>query len=112
MSVEHVRRQRAGDRADDEDRDADQHRDPPAMDVAELAVERRHRGRGQEIDGDDPGQMLEVAELAPDGRQRRGDDGLVEGREEHGEKDADEDRADLGCGVSGRRQGIRQSGGP
>ena len=98
-----VGRQRAGDGADDEDRDADQHGDAPAVGIAELAVERRHGGGGQEIDRHDPGQVLEVAELAADGRQRRRDDGLVERRQEHGEHDAEDDRADLGMAQGGRR---------
>ena len=41
----------------------DQHHGAPAVDVAELAVERRHRRRGQQIGGDHPGQVLEVVEV-------------------------------------------------
>ena len=73
----------------------------PAVDVAELAVERRHRGGGEQVGGDDPGQVLDVAELAADGRQRGRDDGLVERRQEHRQHQAEDDRADR-CGVDGR----------
>ena len=71
------------------------------MGVAELAIERRRDGGGQEIRGDHPGKMLEIAELAPDGRQRGGDDGLVERGQQQRHHEADDDRADLGAGVSG-----------
>ena len=93
---EHGRRQGTGDRAEDEHRDGDQDGDPPAVSVAELPVEGRHGGGGEEIDGHHPGQVLEVAELAADGRQRRGDDGLVERCEQHRQHDAEDDPADLG----------------
>ena len=33
---------------------------PPAMDVAQLAVERRHRGRADQIGGYHPGQVVEI----------------------------------------------------
>ncbi len=92
---QHARRERAGHRAQDEDRDPDQHGDPPAMDVAELAVEGRHGRGGQEIGRHHPGQVLQIAEVPADGRQGRGDDGLVEGRQEHGQHEAQDDGADL-----------------
>ena len=91
----HARRQRAGDRAGDEQADRDQHHHAPAVDVGELAVERRHRGAGDEIGGHHPGQVAEVAEVLADGGQRGGDDGLVERAEEHRQHDAEDDRADF-----------------
>ncbi len=104
---EHGRRQRAGDGSGDEDRNADQHGDAPAVGIADLAVERRHGGGGQKIDRHDPGQVLQVAELAADGRQCRRDDGLVERRQEHGEQDAEDDRADLGMAEGGSRTALQ-----
>ena len=92
----HVGRERAGDRADQEDDDGEKHHAPPAVDVGQLAEQRRHRGVGEQIRGHHPGQVLDVAERAPDGRQRRRHDGLLERREEHGEQDADHDGADRG----------------
>ena len=61
------------------------------MDVSELAEQRRHRGDGEQIDGDDEREVLDIGERAADGRQRRRHDGLLQRREEHGEQDADDD---------------------
>ena len=47
----------------DEDRDADQQHDAPPVDIGEFAVERRHHRGGDEIGGDDPGQILRIAEI-------------------------------------------------
>ncbi len=85
--------ERAGERARDEGADPDQKDQPAAMDVAELAVERGHRGRGQKVGGHHPGQVRGIAELATDGRQRGRDDRLVERRQQHRQQDADHDRA-------------------
>ena len=92
----HRRRQRAGDRAGDEQADRDHHHDAAAVDVGELAVERRHRGAGEQVGRHHPRQFAEIAEMHADGRQRGGDDGLVERAEEHRQHDADDDGADLG----------------
>ena len=81
---------------DEEDDDRHQHHPPPAVDVGELAEQRRHRGGGQEIGGHHPATVLDVGERAPDGRQRRRDDGLLQRREEHRQQDADHDGADGG----------------
>ncbi len=97
--------ERAGDRAQDEQRDAGQQHGAAAVDVAELAVERRHRGRAQQVGGDHPRQVVEVAQLAADGRQCRRDDGLVERAQEHRQHDADQDAADRG--MIERRRGRR-----
>lgn len=109
---DHARRQRAGDRADEEQADGDQQHRPRAVDIGELADQRRHRGAGQQIGGDDPGKAFEVAELRADGGQRRRDDGLVKRAEEHCEHDADDDRTDLGvierCCHVVRRTGVHR----
>ncbi len=91
----HARSQRAGERTGNEDPDPDEQDDAAAIGVRELAVEGRDRRRGQEVDRHDPGQMLEVAEIASDRGQRRRDDGLIERRQEHGQQDPDQDLQDL-----------------
>ena len=50
----HVRRQRADHRADDEQAERRDDHGAAAIDVAERAEHRRHRGRGQQIGGDHP----------------------------------------------------------
>ena len=94
---------------------AGQHHGAAAIDVGELAVERRDRRGGQKIGGDDPGQILEIVELAADRGHRGGDDGLIEGSEKHRQHQADDDRADsawLGIRASRRRRGSgRRPGG-
>ena len=102
------------DGAGDEQADRGEQHRAPAMDVGKLAVERRHRRRGQEIGGDDPRQALEIGEMAADGRKRRGDDGLVQRREERRQHQSEEDGADFG--MAHRRRpvgdGIAASGAP
>ena len=92
----HGGRQRAGDRTEDEDAHAGQQDAAAAVDVGQLAEQRRHRRRAQEIGRDHPGQALDVAEMNPDGRQGRGDDGLLQRAQEHGEHDAGDDLVDRG----------------
>ena len=63
--------------------------------VAELAVERRHDGLGEEVRRDDPREVREAAELADDRRQRGGDDRRIERREQHREHEPAEDHQHL-----------------
>jgi hypothetical protein len=93
---QHGRRERAGGRADHEDGDAGEQGHAPPVDVAELAVERRHGRRGEEVGRDDPGQVRDIVQVAPDRRQGGGDDRLIERRQQHRQHDADYDRPDLG----------------
>ena len=79
-------------RADQEDQDRGQEHRLAAVHVAELSVQRRRRRRGQQVGRDDPGQVLETAEVADDRRQRGGDDRLVERGQEHAEHQRGEDR--------------------
>ena len=64
---------------------------PSAADVGNLAVERRHRRRRQQVAGDDPGQILLVAERAADRGHGWCDDRLIERGEQHRQKDATDD---------------------
>jgi hypothetical protein len=65
------------------------------MHVAQLAVERRDRGRSQQIGGDHPGQILDLAEAAADSGQSGGHDGLVERAQINRQHDAKDDLADF-----------------
>ena len=85
---------RTPDRADGEQRDGHQEHRPPAVDVAELPVERSHRGRRHQIGGHHPRQALDIGEFAPDRRQGRRNDRLVKRAEKHGEHDSENDLAD------------------
>ena len=108
---EHRGGKRAGNRPDDEDANAKKKDAAPAVDVAELAIERCHRRGAQEVGARYPRQVLEVAELAPDRRHGGGDDRLVESGQEHGEHDPDHDRADGGMvqrGCRGVRVGVHR----
>jgi hypothetical protein len=51
-----------------------------------------------EVCGDHPRDVRCAAEIADDGRQRRTDDGLIQGGEEHAHRDDRED--DVATGVS------------
>ena len=77
---------------------ASEHHAAAAVDVGQLAVERRRHRRGEQIGGDHPGQVGEIVEVAPDGRQRRRHDGLVERAQEHRQQDAAEHLAHLRLG--------------
>ena len=79
-----------------------------AVDVGELAVERRDGGRGEQIGGDDPGEVLDVRIGAPDGGERGRHDRLVERREEHRQHQAEQDAADGGM-IEARGRSRRRS---
>ena len=91
----HVWRQRAQHRAGDEQAQRHDDHGAAAVDVAERAEHRRHRGRCQQIGRYHPGQAGDVIELAADGRQRGGDDGLVERGQKHRQHQAHQDGADF-----------------
>ena len=75
------------------------------MNVAEFAVERRHRSRGQQIGSDDPGKVLEIVQIAADRRHRRRNDRLIECGEQHRQQKTKNDRENLfmaeACGLAG-----------
>ncbi len=60
-------RQRAQHRRDDEQADGDRQQLAAPVDVGKLAVDRRGDGRGDQISGDDPGQMPESIQVRGDG---------------------------------------------
>ena len=61
------------------------------MEVAELAVQRHGDDLGEGVRGDHPGDAGEAAEVVGDRREGGGDDGAVEGAEDHGQLQPDED---------------------
>ena len=98
---DHGRRDRAEDRAHGEEANGPEQHDATTMDVAELAIEGRRRRGDQQIGGHDPGQMLHIAQLAADGGHGRADDGGVEGAGKHGDHQPRHDRGDLLAGQFG-----------
>ena len=66
--------------------------------VPELPVERRRDGRGEQVRGHDPGEMVEAAEVADDRRQRGRHDRLVERGQEHAEHQRHEHRPQRAAG--------------
>ena len=87
----HLLGEAAEQRAEEEEADADHdHRPPPEL-VGELAVDRPAHGRGEQVDRDDPDVVLVARQIGHDLWQRRAHDRLVEGGEEQGEHDRDQD---------------------
>src|SRR5262249_2970223 len=69
-----------------EDQDRDLEHAPASVDIADLAEERHRDGRAEQVRREDPRDVIQAAEVADDGRQRRRDDRGVE----RAEKEADE----------------------
>ena len=85
-------------RADQEDDDREHVDRPAAVDVADLPVERGRGGRGEQVGGHDPRDVGDAAEVADDGRQRGGDDGLVERGEQRARHEPAQHDHDLAVG--------------
>ncbi len=108
--LEHVLRERAQQRRRNEDHDRKRDHRRAAVDVAELPVDERHRGRGEQVCGDDPRQLAEAVQIARDRRQRGRYDRLIERREHQREEAAAqgrEQRAMVGHAVSLSRASLR-----
>lgn len=82
----HVLRRAAQRGADEEDHDRRLEQPLAAVLVAELAPQGGRGGRGQQVGGDDPGQVIHATEVADDGGQRGRHDGLVQRGEQHAEE--------------------------
>ncbi len=94
--LRHVLGHAAQRRPDEEDDDGGLEEPFAPVLVAEFAPQRGGRGGREQIRRDHPGQMIHAAQIADDGGQRGGHDGLVEGGEQHPEQqgaDRDEDIA-------------------
>ncbi len=59
--------------------------------VAQLPPQWRRDGRRQQVGRDHPGQVRPPVQVAHDGGQRRRDDGLVQGRQQHAQQQRAED---------------------
>lgn len=102
------RRDGADQAADLEDEDGEQVDVLDGEVAQQLAVQRLQRGRGQQVRGAVPADVLGRGELRGDGAEGGRDDGLVQGDEEDGEAEADDDEeareagrvADVGVGGS------------
>ncbi len=62
----------------EEDDDGGLEYGPAAIEVGDLAPERRGGGRGQQVGGDHPGQLVQAAQFADDAWQRGTDDALIQ----------------------------------
>src|SRR3954471_6658496 len=69
--------------------------------VAELARQRRRDRVRDQVAGHDPGDLAAAAEVTDDRRERRRDDRLVERRQEHPERDRQEEDVDLASAERG-----------
>ena len=81
--------------AEEEEDDGALQDDLPAVQVAELPVERSDDRLREEVGGDDPGEVLQPAELGDDGGQRGGHDGRVQSGEQEHHDQPGEDRSQV-----------------
>ena len=98
-------------RAGEEDEDRRDEQRLAAEEVAGSTPQRHRDRRAEQVGGDDPRQLVDAAEVADDRGQRGGDDGLVEGGEEHREQQAREGHDELAAAQGGRRLGSGGVGG-
>ena len=80
--------------ADQEDHDGQLEEALAAVEVAELSPQRRGDAGGQQVGGDHPREVVEPVQVAGDGRERRGHDGLVEGGQGHAHHEGAQDHQD------------------
>ena len=80
-----ARQSRAG-QEDDHATDKDY---PPAINVGQLAIDWNRDSRGEQVGCDDPGVVLEAAQVGDDAGQGSADDRLVERSEQHTKEHAD-----------------------
>ncbi len=82
--------QPAQHRADHKQGDADDEDRLAPKDVRQLAVDRHHHRRGQQIGGRHPRIEIQARQLRHDPRHGRGDDGLVERRQQEDDHQGDQ----------------------
>ncbi len=90
----------AEDRSDQEEDEGGLEDDLAAVEVAELAVERRDDRDRQQVCRDDPGDVLEAAEVPDDRRQRGRDDRLIQRRQQHDQHQRPDHETHLPLGQS------------
>src|SRR5918996_455691 len=86
-----------------EEEDPEDEERPASVQVGELPVEGDGDRHAEHVGGEDPRVLLEPAQVRDDPRRRRGDDRLVQRRDEHAEHESGEDdqRAALAERVDG-----------
>ena len=94
----HRHRRTREDRAEREEDQAEEQNSFAAIEIRELAIDRRADGRGEEIGRDDPRVNVETAELGDDRRHGRRDDQLFHGGDRHGHEQRGGDHAAAGEG--------------
>ena len=87
--------QPAQDRTGEEDQDRGLEDVAAAVEIGDLAPERRRRGGRQEVAGHHPGKLVEPTQLADDAGQGSADDALVERGEHHSRHQPEEHDDDL-----------------
>ena len=92
----HVLAEPAQHRAGQEDHDRRLQHDLPPVEVAELPVHRPDHRRGEQVRGDDPGELRDPSEVADDRRQGRRHDRLVERRQQEHQQQRAEDQTHPG----------------
>ena len=107
----HVLAEPGQGRAEQEDDDRDLEDQPAPVEVGDLAPQRRGRGRGEQVGGDDPRQLVQPAELADDAGQGGADDALVEGEQQHAGHHPGQDDQDLAVGEVAGDGGVLAGGG-
>ena len=95
--------QAAQGRTSQEDDQRDLEHNLAAVEIAELPIDRRDNGLGEQVSGDHPGDVAQAAEVADDGRKRGGDDRLVQRCHQQHQHQPGED--DLDAGLSPRLSG-------
>ena len=90
-----VLRDPAQDRADQEHHQPDLEHDLPAVQIAELPVQRRHDRLREQVRRHDPADVVESPEFSHDRRERGRDDCAVECCKQHHQHEAGEDDVDV-----------------
>jgi hypothetical protein len=102
----HVLADPAQCRADEEDHDRRLQDSFPAVEVAQLSVDRPGDSGRQQVGRDDPGELRDAAEVPDDRRQGGRDDRLIERRQQQHEQQRAEDQSH-GLAVGAGRPGHR-----
>ena len=108
----HAPGEAAEDRAEQEQADAEQDDGLAADDIRQFGVDGHRHRLGEQVDGEQPGELVEAAEVFDDRRDRGGEDGGVDRDEPRREHEGDEDRAALGAEADAacRLAGVRGGG--
>ncbi len=89
--LEHRGAQPGEDGANEEDDDGGLEEALATVEVPELAPQRSGGRGGEQVSGHHPGQVRKPVQVTGDGRQRGGDDGLVQRGQHHSQQEAADD---------------------